>query len=89
MADVGVRRSHGEAGCRHAAELAALPDDHARVDRLCELNIIEQVSNVAGTTIARDAWARGQQFSIHGWVYGIENGLLRDLEVSRSAPLSG
>ena len=82
-------RHIGDIHRRHAAELAALPDDHARVDRLCELNIIEQVSNVAGTTIARDAWARGQQFSIHGWVYGIENGLLRDLEVSRSAPLSG
>ena len=81
-------RHIGDIHLRHVAELAALPTDAARVDRLCELNVIEQVTNVARTTITRDAWARGQQFSIHGWIYGIENGLLRDLGVSRSAPVS-
>ena len=79
-------RHIGDTRRRHATELAALPDEPARMDRLCELNIIEQVANVAGTTVTRDAWARGEQFSIHGWVYGIEDGLLRDLEVSCSAP---
>ena len=46
----------------------------------------EQVTNVARTTMARDAWARGQEFTVHGWIYSIEDGLIRDLEVSRSAP---
>jgi len=49
---------------------------------LCELNVIEQVSNVCQTTIARDAWERGQPLSVHGWVYGIQDGLLRDLRVT-------
>jgi carbonic anhydrase len=59
---------------KHAARLA----DDAQ-DRLAELNVIEQVRNVCQTTIARDAWSRGQQLSIHGWIYGIHDGLLRDL----------
>ncbi|MCX7007363.1 MAG: hypothetical protein NTY53_08965 [Kiritimatiellaeota bacterium] len=67
-------------------KLTALPDDHARVNRLCELNVIRQVTNVARTTVARDAWARGQEFTIHGWIYNTEDGLIRDLGVSRSAP---
>ena len=48
-------------------------------DRLCELNVIEQVSNVCQTTIARDAWERGQPLEVHGWIYGIQDGLLKDL----------
>src|SRR4029078_13412067 len=48
-------------------------------DRLCELNVIEQVANVCQTTIARDAWERGQELSVHGWIYGIADGLSRDL----------
>jgi len=51
----------------------------ARCDRLCELNVIEQVANVCRTTIVRDAWLRGQELTIHGWVYGLKDGLLRDL----------
>ena len=78
-------RHIGDIRLRYAAELAALPDDTARLNRLCELNVIEQVTNVARTTIACDAWARGQKFTVHGWIYSIENGLLRDLDVSRSA----
>jgi len=81
-------RHIGDIHLRSAAELAALPDDHARINRLCELNVIEQVTNVARTTVARDAWARGQDFTVHGWIYGIEDGLIRDLDVSRSAPAS-
>ena len=48
-------------------------------DRLCELNVIEQVANVCHTSIARDAWERGQELTVHGWVYGLKDGLLRDL----------
>jgi carbonic anhydrase len=51
-------------------------------DRLCELNVIEQVANVSQTTIARDAWERGQSLAVHGWVYGIQDGLLKDLNVT-------
>ena len=50
-----------------------------RVDRLCELNVIEQVVNVAQTTVVRDAWARGQELAVHGWIYGLADGLLRDM----------
>jgi carbonic anhydrase len=59
-------------------------------DRLCELNVIEQVGNVCQTTITRDAWERGQELSVHGWIYGLQDGLLRDLKVTvgdfREAP---
>ncbi len=54
-------------------------------DRLCELNVIEQVANVAQTTIARDAWERGQELSVHGWIYGLQDGLLRDLNTTVTA----
>ena len=55
-------------------------------DRLCELNVIEQVANVRETTIARDAWERGQELAVHGWIYGLHDGLLRDLNVTRDKP---
>jgi carbonic anhydrase len=54
----------------------------AAADRLCELNVVEQVSNVCQTTIAREAWERGQELSVHGWIYGLEHGLLTDLNVT-------
>ena len=65
---------------RHAELLKGLPieDRHAA---LCELNVIEQVLNVANTTVIRDAWSRGQQLAVHGWVYALSDGLLRDLHV--------
>jgi carbonic anhydrase len=69
----------------HAAELAGLAPDR-RLGRLCELNVVEQVANVAQTTIVEDAWARGQSVTVHGLVYGLEDGLLRDLGVSTSSP---
>ena len=56
-----------------------LADAKSAADRLCELNVIEQVSNVCQTTIARDAWERGQSLEVHGWIYGIQDGLLKDL----------
>jgi len=68
---------------RHEDELAALPEAD-RVDRLCELNVIDQAENVCETTIVRDAWARGDSLTVHGLVYGLRDGLLRDLGVSVS-----
>ncbi|PTB84329.1 carbonic anhydrase, partial [Pseudidiomarina aestuarii] len=59
-------------------------DESARIDRLCELNVIEQVRNLAKTTIIQAAWDRGQQLEIHGWVYSLEDGLVRDMNVSVS-----
>jgi carbonic anhydrase len=64
---------------RHRARLDRLPDEGARHHRLCALNVIEQAANVTRTTVVRDAWARGQTLSIHGWIYGISDGLLQDL----------
>ena len=65
----------------HAAQLSSIADEAARLDRLCELNVIEQVVNVSRTTIVQNAWARGQELAVHGWVYGIDDGLLRDLSI--------
>ena len=70
-----------DVGEKHSDELAQLPVEE-RVDRLCELNVAEQVANVCQTTIVEDAWARGQPLTVHGLVYRLEDGLLRDLGVS-------
>ena len=67
---------------KHDNCLCALPDDTARSARLCELNVIEQAANVCATTIVQDAWARGQELTVHGWIYGLRDGLLRDLKMS-------
>jgi carbonic anhydrase len=64
---------------KHEHTLATCSSEAVACDRLCELNVIEQVANVCQTTIARDAWERGQELHIHGWIYGIKDGLLRDL----------
>jgi carbonic anhydrase len=64
---------------RHEQVIAAQVDEEARVDRLCELNVIEQARHVCHTTIAQDAWRRGQPLSVHGWIYDLRDGLLRDL----------
>jgi carbonic anhydrase len=66
---------------RHWAILDAAPPE-ARLDMLCELNVIEQVMNVAQTTVMQDAWARGQRVALHGWVYGLKDGLLQDLHIT-------
>ena len=68
---------------KHEKAVSDLSEAHA-IDRLCELNVIEQVSNVSRTTIVQDAWARGQDLAVHGWIYGLQGGLLRDLEVTVS-----
>jgi carbonic anhydrase len=72
-----VQEKHGDA-------LSGLPETQA-VDRLCELNVIDQVSNVARTTILQGAWAREQELAVHGWIYGLHGGLLRDLKVTVDA----
>ncbi len=70
----------------HRDELEAIADERARLDRLCELNVIRQVSNVASDVFVQDAWARGQELSVHGWVYSLANGLVKDLDVTVSGP---
>jgi carbonic anhydrase len=66
---------------KHSGLLEGVPQER-RLDALCELNVIEQVANVAHTTVMQDAWQRGQHVTLHGWVYGISDGLLKDLHVS-------
>ena len=75
-----------DVGEKHACRLNVLPQEDARSDRLCELNVIEQVANVCQTSIIRDAWARGQPLVVHGWIYGLKDGLLRDLKCSATGP---
>ncbi len=69
---------------KHQKTFAVLGDGAAGLNRLCELNVIEQVANVCETTIVRDAWERGQELTVHGWVYGLHDGLLHDLNVTIS-----
>lgn len=64
---------------KHRAQLDAEADEARRHARLCELNVLEQVLNVSQTTVVRDAWARGQSITVHGWIYGLRDGILRDL----------
>ena len=66
---------------RHRDVMEAMPD-HGRAAALCELNVIEQVVNVAQSTVLQDAWARGQNVTLHGWVYGLSDGLLHDLHMT-------
>jgi carbonic anhydrase len=65
-------------------ELAAIPDEHDRLNRLCELNVMQQVKNVAADVLVQEAWARGQELRVHGWVYSLANGLVMDLNVTVS-----
>lgn len=71
---------------KHENRLAALKDERASCDRLCELNVLEQVMNACQTTIVREAWERGQELCVHGWIYGLQDGLLRDLNTTIKAP---
>ncbi len=66
----------------HEPALMKIDDETKRLDRLCELNVTEQVLNVCRTTIVQSAWQRGQELVVHGWIYGLEDGLLRDLGIS-------
>jgi carbonic anhydrase len=67
---------------KHRDQLDALPDVIHRHNRLCELNVIEQVVNLGQTTVVREAWTRGQSLTLHGWIYDIQDGLIRDLSVT-------
>ena len=67
---------------KHRAEIEMLKTEPEQHDRLCELNVIEQVVNLSRTTVVRDAWSRGQAVTVHGWIYDLSDGLLRDLDVS-------
>ncbi len=75
-------RNISDIAVRHRKQLNTISDIEKKADRLTELNIAEQVINVGSTTILQDAWKRGQDISIHGWIYGLSDGLLRNLDVS-------
>jgi carbonic anhydrase len=66
---------------KHAAQLAALADKTSQLDRLCELNVIEQVASVCNASSVQNAWHRGQPLTVHGWIYAVGDGLLRDLSI--------
>ena len=70
---------------KHRALIDVLPTERERHARLCELNVIEQVVNVAQTTVMREAWSRGQAVAVHGWIYGIDDGYLKDLSMCVTA----
>jgi carbonic anhydrase len=71
-----------EVAQEHRGELEAIADTHKRHDRLCELNVMRQVKNVASDLFVQDAWARGQELAVHGWVYSLATGLVNDLNVT-------
>jgi len=70
---------------RYEAKLAGIDDTNERINRLCELNAMQQVVNVCQTSVLREAWARGQSVTVHGWCYSLENGLINDLNVSANS----
>jgi carbonic anhydrase len=84
IADNWLRNVH-DVRNQHRALLDALPGDEARLRALCELNVLEQAYNVCQTTVVQDAWTRGQTVIVHGWVYGLHNGLLEDLSMTVDA----
>ncbi len=71
---------------RHWRRIAALESDDERVNLLCELNVVSQVSNVCHTTIVQNAWSRGQPLAVHGWVYSLQDGLINDLNCTVRGP---
>ncbi len=75
----GERHGLADNWLRHLQDVRTKHDPIQSEERLCELNVIEQVANVCQTTIVQDAWARGQELHVHGWIYGLKDGLLRDL----------
>jgi len=84
LADNWLRHVH-DVRLRHRKRLDHLPPDEQE-NVLCEMNVIEQVSNVALSTVVQDAWGRGQQIAVHGWVYGLNDGLLKNLHCTMSEP---
>ena len=70
----------------HRRSLEKIPSLQTRLNRLCEFNVIRQVRNVASDVFVQEAWARGQELAVHGWVYSLANGLVKDLDVTVSGP---
>ncbi len=70
----------------HRRDLEAIENQDARLNRLCELNVIQQVRNVASDVFVQDAWAAGAELAVHGWVYSLANGLITDLDVTKTGP---
>ena len=84
LIDQWIRHVKEIAG-RHHGQLERMPDSEA-IDKLCELNVLQQASNVCNTEIVQAAWRRKQDVSVHGWIYGLQDGLIRDLECTVSRP---
>jgi carbonic anhydrase len=74
---------------QHQSRIDAILDRKEKINALCELNVIKQASNVCRSTIVQRAWRAGQELAVHGWIYGIEDGILRNLKVSSSGPGAG
>jgi carbonic anhydrase len=85
LADSWLRHV-GDVALKHADLLADVERDALRHARLCELNVIEQVVNVCRSTVVQDAWSRGQPLDVHGWIYGLHDGLIRELGFGVDAP---
>lgn len=81
IADIWLRHVH-DVHNKHRVFVESLPDGETRMSALCELNVLEQALNVCETTVVGDAWARGQKAVVHGWIYGLHNGLLEDLRMT-------
>lgn len=71
---------------KHEELLSMTAPDSIRLDRLCELNVVEQVSNVCHTSVVQEAWERGQSIAVHGWIYHIKNGIINDMDVTITSP---
>ncbi len=67
---------------KYRNEVNAIEDEHERQDYMCELNVLEQVTNICYTSIVQNAWRRGQQLAVHGWIYDVKDGLLQDLDIT-------
>ncbi len=85
LVDHWIRHVHDVARV-HRQALDRIDDPQVRLDRLCELNVIEQVRSIAQSTVVQDAWARGAELVVHGWIYAIEDGLLRPAGIDVAAP---
>ena len=78
-------RHLGDTTLRYQPFLQSIESHTERHDRLCEINVIEQVANVVRTSVVQDAWSRGKKVTVHGWVYGLKDGLIRDMGMSISS----
>ncbi len=72
---------------KHEPLLRVISDEAERLDRLCELNVVEQAHNVCHTTVVQQAWENGQELAVHGWIYSIQDGLIRDMNVTIAGPM--